>query len=1277
MKKNLLSILLLFIGVFANAQNGLENIIVERYYVSNSADATGSLGALPAGSVTYRIYADMLPGYKFQAAYGIPNHELKLTTSTSFFNNEDYGSTAPTFSKTNAAKNSVMLDSWLSAGAACSGNFGILKADDDGVANIVNNTIPQILQNNNPLAGIPLTTQDGLIAGTPEALTTVGISSEISVFDNVSNAGNSFSTFNGSWASLNGSTGPTSANRVLIAQITTDGCFSFELNIQIGTPTGGAQNYVAKNPTGAEIMLPSLTFNATGTVVPSLNITSTSPICSGLNTTFTANPTNGGTAPVYVWKKNGSAVGTNSPTYVDATLVSGDQILCEMTSNDPCATTTSATSNTITTTVNSTVAASVSITASATNIATGTNVTFTATPTNGGASPSYQWKVNGSNVGTNSATYSSTTLTNGAVVTCEMTSNAVCATPAVATSNSITMTVVRPFIPGNLVVSKTGDGAAALNNGSTLVTLVELSKTGTRVDSISAPITVNGANRILTQSGTATSEGALVLSANRKYLTLVGYDAAPSATPIVSAPGINRVIALVDSSKSATGFNTSTYYPSGTAYSGNNIRSAVTNDGTAFWTGGTSTSDGGVRYVPFGNTTTGGTQLSTTITNVRNVNIFNGQLYVSAGTGTFQSVSLVGTGLPTTSGQTIVQQAGLPTTTSNSVGYVFFDRDPGVAGVDLLYVADQTTANGIRKYSYNGTTWTSRGNITATNGATGITGFYNCATSSIELYVTIGTAAGNSVYKVTDNAGYNFTFQNSGTVITSAANATLLATAPANTAFRGIAFAPNTYFDAPLAYNVTGGGTFCQGDLGFAVGLDNSQVGVNYQLFNGAFPIGSAVAGTGAALSFGVQSIGGTYTVVATNALTQCTTNMTGSAILNEVTLVTPSVSITTASTSICTSESVTFTATPVNGGTTPSYQWKVNGVNAGTDSPTFTTSSLNNNDVVTVVLTSNANSGCFVFGTNPATSNALTITVNPNITATISISASATSICSGASVTFTATATNGGTSPVYQWKKNGVNVGTNSSTYTDAALTNGNAITCELTSNAACVTNSPVTSNTVTMVVITSVTPTISITQFPLGTVCSGSNVTFTAAITNGGTPSYQWKVNGSNVGTNANSYSTTGLVAGDVISCVLTSSITCVTTSTATSNSITPVVTSTPVVSSFTPSNGPAGTVVTINGSNFTALTSVRFNGVVAAFTIVNSTQLTATVPATATTGNITVANACGTGTSATAFTVNVVQGLQNVVVEKYYVSNSADAAGSIGALPAGSVTYRIVEQ
>jgi hypothetical protein len=169
----------------------------------------------------------------------------------------------------------------------------------------------------------------------------------------------------------------------------------------------------------------------------------TNPACVGTSLTFTATPTNGGTAPSYQWLVNGANAGTNSSTFTSSTLASGSVISCVMTSNLSGVTGNPATSNSITVTINSAITPSVSIaiTAGANPSTTGANVTFTATPTNGGTTPSYQWKLNGANTGTNSATYSTTTLVTGSVVSCVMTSSSSCASPTTGTSNSITMTV--------------------------------------------------------------------------------------------------------------------------------------------------------------------------------------------------------------------------------------------------------------------------------------------------------------------------------------------------------------------------------------------------------------------------------------------------------------------------------------------------------------------------------------------------------------------------------------------------------------------------------------------------------------------------------------------------------------------------------------------------------------------------------------------------------------------------------------------------------------------
>ncbi|MDQ2772713.1 MAG: M12 family metallo-peptidase, partial [Bacteroidota bacterium] len=78
-------------------------------------------------------------------------------------------------------------------------------------------------------------------------------------------------------------------------------------------------------------------------------------------------------------------------------------------------------------------------------------------------------------------------------------------------------------------------------------------------------------------------------------------------------------------------------------------------------------------------------------------------------------------------------------------------------------------------------------------------------------------------------------------------------------------------------------------------------------------------------------------------------------------------------------------------------------------------------------------------------------------------------------------------------------------------------------------------------------------------------------------------------------------------------------------------------PTITSFTPTGGLAGTVVTVLGSNFTGATQVAFNGTAATiFSVSSATQLTATVPAGATTGPIRVTAPSGVGTSGLAFTV-----------------------------------------
>lgn len=280
--------------------------------------------------------------------------------------------------------------------------------------------------------------------------------------------------------------------------------------------------------------------------------------------------------------------------------------------------------------------------------------------------------------------------------------------------------------------------------------------------------------------------------------------------------------------------------------------------------------------------------------------------------------------------------------------------------------------------------------------------------------------------------------------------------------------------------------------------------------------------------------------------ITPCATNAAG-----------VSIALSSGSNPSCTGSSVTFTATPTNGGTAPSYQWLVNGANAGTNSPTFTTTSLTNGQVVSCVMTSNL---AGVTG-NPATSNAITMVVNSSVTPAVSIALTSGSnpTCAGSSLTFTATPTNGGTAPSYQWTVNGVNAGTNSPSFTTSTLTNGAVVNCVMTSNSPCASTTTATSGNITMTVNASVTPSVSI-ALTAGTnpSPSGASMTFTASAVNGGaTPSYQWRVNGANVGTNSATFTTTTLTNGQIVTCVLTSNATCAVPATATSNAITVTIT------------------------------------------------------------------------------------------------------------------------
>ena len=320
--KNILAgLCFLLVGTFAQAQNGLEQIVVEKYYVSNAADAASAnadlsgavypTGTLPVGSVTWRVYADLLPGWGVQSVYGIPTHPLVLTTTTSFFNHPNGNTTGGNFSSSSAAiigSGTSFIDSYVSCGAIAPGRFGVLKSEDAiaGGANLAFNPVT-VLANNDPTAAPAITVADGMYntAGSPSllALTLLGdaASPAINLFTDGSVVGNSYNSTNTSWGVLGEQIGafPAGTNRVLIGQFTSNGVFHYELNVQLRNNTTFAiQNFVSSSPTGAEITIPSLT----GTV----NVANAAPTVSITN------------------PANGSSFFVNDVVTIDATAADAD-----------------------------------------------------------------------------------------------------------------------------------------------------------------------------------------------------------------------------------------------------------------------------------------------------------------------------------------------------------------------------------------------------------------------------------------------------------------------------------------------------------------------------------------------------------------------------------------------------------------------------------------------------------------------------------------------------------------------------------------------------------------------------------------------------------------------------------------------------------------------------------------------------------------------------------------------------------------------------------------
>jgi len=317
------------------------------------------------------------------------------------------------------------------------------------------------------------------------------------------------------------------------------------------------------------------------------------------------------------------------------------------------------------------------------------------------------------------------------------------------------------FTPGALVALRVGNGSAALSSAGTPIFLDEFDPVGgSLVYSLAIP---SSGFPALVNSGTATSEGALNLSANGQYLVLAGYNAA-AGTPSIAgstSASVPRGVATVDASGNYTLAATSTSF-----FSGNNIRSAASDGAGSFWAAGANT---GVAYM--GNNSAATAVSASPLTNLRVIQTIGNNLFYSSGSGSSRGIYEVA-GNPTSGSTTAVN---LINNGSSASPYDFAFN----TAMTIAYVADSdayTTSSGIggvEKWSFNGSAWAFDYSFSlGTNGAVGLA--VNFSGPNATIYAT--SASGNSLFEVTDTGA--------------GATGMLLATAGANEAFRGLDFAP-------------------------------------------------------------------------------------------------------------------------------------------------------------------------------------------------------------------------------------------------------------------------------------------------------------------------------------------------------------------------------------------------------------------------------------------------------------------------------------------------------
>lgn len=341
------------------------------------------------------------------------------------------------------------------------------------------------------------------------------------------------------------------------------------------------------------------------------------------------------------------------------------------------------------------------------------------------------------------------------------------------------------FGNGNIVIVRIGSGNAPMTAGPAQpVFLDEYNTCGEYVRTVPLPVSVSGVNRRLTlpPSTADYTEGFISLSEDGQYLALGGYDAAVGTASVSASisSAVNRIVGIIDA---AGNVNTSTAFSN--RFSAVSIRSAVV-DGNNVWAAG---GNGGIVYAVSGST--GTSNMLITGTTARCLNIYDGKLYGTS-TATNLRMSITGTGLPTTAGQTMSNLPGYPATGGNPLQF-FMARLNGSDTVNVLYIADNSQ---LKKYSLVAGSWIANGIIGSTaDRYRGLTG--TVSDGNVFLYAIRRNDNGGEVVQFTDNTGHNASFAGLRPLI--------IVQADSNTIFKDLSMAPQPLSPAARKMNSTAG----------------------------------------------------------------------------------------------------------------------------------------------------------------------------------------------------------------------------------------------------------------------------------------------------------------------------------------------------------------------------------------------------------------------------------------------------------------------------------------